>query len=380
MEVLLINHINDISCEDWNTITAPQGYPFIRHEFLHALEKNHCVDEHSGWLPQHCIVKNNDELIALMPMYRKMHPRGEYVFDFAWDHAYQQQGLSYYPKWLTAIPFTPCEGNRIFIKQGTSKATVIKLIVDFIVNHAEPSNISSWHCLYPTLQETNLLSEHEELIIRQGTQFRWKNNNYRDFQDYLDSFKSKRRKTLLRERRFVQEQNINLIQIPGNNINKEYLQVFFQFYQLTYLKRGNPPYMNFSFFKEITETMPEQLLLNLAIKDGVYVGAALNLVGNNTLYGRYWGCYKEYHSLHFETCYYQGLEYCINKGLQYFDSGAQGEHKIARGFEPITTYSAHWIYDPSFRAAIKEYIKREAHLITEYRKNVRALLPFKNNV
>ncbi|MCH8078373.1 MAG: N-acetyltransferase [Proteobacteria bacterium] len=377
MKISLINRIDEIPREDWNRITGLE-YPFIRYEFLYALEKSACVDEETGWAPQHCLVYDKDELIALMPMYRKTHSHGEYVFDFEWAHAYQLHGLSYYPKWLTAIPFTPCEGERLFVKTGIDKESVLKSILSFITASAESENISTWHCLYPTSAEIELLKSMN-LAIREGVQFRWTNKGYRDFKDYLDSFNSKKRKTLLRERRFISDQGISLKQIHGKDITEEQLNIFYQFYQLTYLKWGNPPYLNLAFFKEIAETMPEQLLLILAVKENKYVGAAFSLVGGDSFYGRYWGCYEEYHSLHFEACYYQGLEYCINNNLKRFDSGAQGEHKIARGFEPVTTYSAHWICDPEFAAAIKGFTKREASLMERYRTNAAELLPFKNN-
>ena len=377
MKIVLINHINEIPREVWNRITGLK-YPFIRHEFLHALEKSSCVSEETGWMPQHCLVYDRDELIALMPMYRKTHSHGEYVFDFEWANAYRQHGLSYYPKWLTAIPFTPCEGERLFVKTGIDKETVLEAILNHITENAERENISSWHCLYPTPAETELF-ESADLCIREGVQFRWMNKGYRDFKDYLDSFNSKKRKNLLRERRYIRDQGIVLKQIHGKDITEQELDVFFQFYQLTYLKRGNPPYLNIEFFKEIALTMPEQLLLILAIKDNTYVGTAFSLLGEESYYGRYWGCYEEYHSLHFEACYYQGLEYCINNQLTRFDSGAQGEHKIARGFEPVTTYSAHWLSDPEFAAAIKGFTKREASLMEKYRSNAAELLPFKND-
>ena len=377
MKVSLINRINAISRDDWNKITGIE-YPFIRHEFLHALEKSSCVSEETGWMPQHCLVYDRDELIALMPMYRKTHSHGEYVFDFEWANAYRQHGLSYYPKWLTAIPFTPCEGERLFVKTGMDKEIVLEAILNHITENAERENISSWHCLYPTSAETELFKS-ADLCIREGVQFRWMNKGYRDFKDYLDSFNSKKRKNLLRERRYIRDQGIVLKQIHGKDISEQQLGVFFQFYQLTYLKRGNPPYLNIEFFKEIALTMPEQLLLILAIKDNTYVGTAFSLLGEESYYGRYWGCYEEYHSLHFEACYYQGLEYCINNQLTRFDSGAQGEHKIARGFEPVTTYSAHWLSDPEFAAAIKGFTKREASLMEKYRSNAAELLPFKND-
>ena len=312
MNISLINHIDEISREDWNRITGLE-YPFIRYEFLHALEASACVSEETGWMPQHCLVYDKDELIALMPMYRKTHSRGEYVFDFEWAQAYRQNGLEYYPKWLTAIPFTPCEGQRLFVKAGVDKQLIFQSIMAYITKNSDRENISGWHCLFPTLAEADLFKS-TDIAIREGVQFRWVNRGYRDFKDYLDSFNSKKRKSLMRERRFIGEQGITLKQVHGKDIAEQQLDVFFQFYQLTYLKRGNPPYLNLEFFKEIAETMPEQLLLILAMKDDTYVGAAFSLVGGDSFYGRYWGCSGKCYNIIPEEC-------CFNSDLWIQDFG-----------------------------------------------------------
>lgn len=376
MRVRLIDGVNDVPAEQWNQISR-LDYPFIRHEFLLALEKSGCVSEQTGWLPQHCLIYQDDELLGIMPLYRKLHSQGEYVFDYQWADAYQLSGLRYYPKWLTAIPFTPCEGKRICVKQGAAESEVVRTILDFMQQQATEQGLSSWHCLFPPIGELESLRD-ANLIIRQGVQFRWINRNYRDFKDYLDRFNAKKRKSLLRERRLIRDQGISLQQICGRNITERQLMVFFQFYQLTYAKHGRAPYLNLLFFNSLRESMPEQLLLILAQKDGAYVGAAFSLLGDACLYGRYWGCYQEYNSLHFEACYYQGLEFCIDNGLQGFDSGAQGEHKIARGFEPQLTYSAHWIADAEFSSAIEAFTRQEACVMEKYRNDATRLLPFKN--
>lgn len=380
MKIKLINSISEVSRDQWNQL-LDNDYPFLRYEFLAALENCGSVSEHTGWRPRHCVIFDhmNDEdndLIAAMPLYEKNHSCGEYVFDHDWAHVYRQYGLQYYPKWLTAIPFTPCEGNRVLIKQGADQSKVFSAIIDFLQNNAEEENISSWHCLFPTEQEIEIFKENK-LSIREGVQFRWSNKGYHDFEDFISTFSSKKRKNLRRERRWVTDQKIELIQIPGKEITKKHWQSFFNFYQMTYLKRRMSPYLDISFFHELSKTMPEQLLLIMAIKEGEYVGAALSLIGNETYYGRYWGCFDEYHSLHFEACYYQGLEYCIDNKLKRFDSGAQGEHKISRGFEPVTTYSAHWLKDSNFTAAIDNYLFREAQAMQRYKKDAEKLLPFK---
>ena len=383
MIIKLINSISEISRDQWNQLLDSE-YPFLRHEFLAALENSGSVSEKSGWCPQHLLVFDQQEdeaggkktLIAAMPLYEKDHSHGEYVFDHTWANAYHQHDLAYFPKWVTSIPFTPCEGNRLLLKKGENQAEVYRVIINFLKNKAEEKNISSWHCLFPTSAETEIL-KNENLIIREGVQFRWSNRGYTDFDDYLSTFNNKKRKNVRRERRWVTDQNIELIQVTGSEITDEQWQAFYPFYQMTYLKRNMPPYLNLSFFLELAKTMPDQLLLVMAVKDKTYIGAALSLIGGDTLYGRYWGCLDEYHSLHFEACYYQGLEYCIENKLQRFDSGAQGEHKISRGFEPVTTYSAHWIKDPQFSTAVDRYVRQEVEAMTVYKNDVTTLLPFK---
>ena len=303
MIIKQINKLSEIPCDQWNQL-LDSDYPFLRYEFLAALEASESVSKKSGWWPRHCLVFDQkgeeNTLIAAMPLYEKNHSSGEYVFDRSWANAYHQHGLTYFPKWVTSIPFTPCEGNRLLVKEGVDRAEVFREIVDFLKNKAEDENISSWHCLFPTKEEKEIL-KNENLIIREGVQFRWSNQGYTDFEDYLATFNNKKRKNVRRERRWVSEQNITLVQIPGSEITEEQWQAFYQFYQMTYLKRRMSPYLTLNFFHQLSETMPDQLLLVMAIKDNNYVGAALSLIGDDTLYGRYWGCLDEYHSLHFEA-------------------------------------------------------------------------------
>ncbi len=375
MQVKQINSMTQADGADWNRL-AGVAYPFLRHEFLLALEQSGSVSAQTGWVPSHLLVLDDDQLVALMPLYLKQHSWGEYVFDHQWAQAYQQQGLDYYPKGLTAIPLTPCQGARIVIQAGTGPLQVMQALLDFIKKLSEQGGISSWHCLFPIEQQAEQLRSLG-LSIREGVQFHWFNRGYHDFDDYLQSLSAGKRKMLKRERCLVSEQGIRILRIAGPDVSDLQWQVFFQFYSMTYLKRGSQPYLNLAFFQQIAATMPEQLLLVLALKDGRYVGAALSFVGDETLYGRYWGCYEDYNALHFEACYYQGLDYCIEQGLQRFDSGAQGEHKISRGFEPITTYSAHWIKDARFAKAIEQFIAREQKALQFYKQDAAVFLPFK---
>jgi predicted N-acyltransferase len=375
MEVKQINGMTQVDCGDWNHL-AGDAYPFLRHEFLLALEQSGSVSEQTGWTPAHLLVLDKDEVVAFMPLYLKQHSWGEYVFDHQWAQAYQQQGLDYYPKWLTAIPLTPCQGPRIVIKAAIDPFEVMQLLLNFIKQLSEQRGISSWHCLFPALQQVDLLRSLG-LSIREGVQFHWFNQGYRDFEDYLQTLNASKRKMLKRERRRMSEQGVRLLRIAGQDVSALQWQLFFQFYTMTYLKRGSQPYLNLAFFQQIAATMGEQLLLILAVKDDKTIAAALSFIGADTLYGRYWGCYEEYNNLHFEACYYQGLDYCIEHGLKRFDSGAQGEHKISRGFEPITTYSEHWLKDARFAKAIDQFLAKEQKAVQFYKKDAASYLPFK---
>jgi predicted N-acyltransferase len=375
MEVKQFNSMTQVDCTDLNRL-AGDAYPFLRHEFLLALEESGSVSRQTGWEPSHLLVKDEEKLVAFMPLYLKQHSWGEYVFDHQWAQAYQRQGIDYYPKWLTAVPLTPCQGPRIVIKAGIDPFEITHILLTFIKQLSEQRDISSWHCLFPAPQQVELFRSLG-LSIREGVQFHWFNQGYRDFNDFLQTLSASKRKMLKRERRRVSEQGVSLLRIAGQDISDLQWQVFFQFYTMTYLKNGSQPYLNLTFFKQIAATMAEQLLLVLAIKDNKYVAAALSFVGSDTLYGRYWGCYEEYNSLHFEACYYQGLDYCIEHGLKQFDSGAQGEHKISRGFEPITTYSAHWLKDDRFAQAIEHFLSREQKAVQLYKQDATSYLPFK---
>lgn len=362
----------------WNAL-AGIGYPFLRHEFLSALEYSGAVSERTGWQPKHVVVMEDDEVLALMPLYLKAHSWGEYVFDQAWAQAFQVQGFDYYPKYVTSIPYTPCQGTRLIIKPDVEYSEIVELILKFIQQQTESQIASSWHCLFPDTSLKNVLHS-KGLIIRESVQFQWFNRDYATLDDFLQTLTASKRKMIKRERRKVSEQGIHLLRLEGKAIHDIHWQTFYRFYALTYLKRNTQPYLNLAFFRRLAETMLEQLQLILAIKEGTPVAASLFLVGVDTLYGRYWGCSQDYDSLHFETCYYQGIEYCIEQGLLRFDSGAQGEHKIARGFEPVTTYSAHWIQDAQFAQAIAEFVDRERKHVNQYKSAASEYLPFKQSI
>ncbi|MBD9360946.1 GNAT family N-acetyltransferase [Methylomonas fluvii] len=375
MEVKQIASMAQIDAAEWNRLCGPD-YPFLRHEFLAALEQSAAVCPQTGWETAHLLVFDNEKLLAALPLYLKTHSWGEYVFDQQWAQAYQQHGLAYYPKLISAIPFTPCQGQRLLFAPDADQTAISTLLFRFIQQLAERHGISSWHCLFPEPSQLELLKSLG-LSVREGVQFQWFNRGHSTFTDFLQTLSADKRKMIKRERRRIAEQGIEMLRVSGQAVTDTQWQIFFRFYAMTYLKRSSEPYLNLAFFKQIAQTMPEQLLLVLAIKDGTYVGAALSFIGADTLYGRYWGCEAEYNALHFEACYYQGLDYCIEHGLARFDSGAQGEHKISRGFEPVTTYSAHWLQDAGFAKAVAQFVAREKQAIAHYKQDAANYLPFK---
>ncbi|ATG89745.1 GNAT family N-acetyltransferase [Methylomonas koyamae] len=377
MEIRFVNRIGDIERRDWNAL-AGRDYPFLRHEFLAALEHSGAVAPATGWQPEHALLYQAGRLVAAMPLYRKTHSWGEYVFDQTWARAYAQRGLAYYPKYLAAVPFTPCTGPRIAVAPDRPADEAVVPLLDAVLERARSDGLSSWHCLFADADLCQRLAQYG-LIRRDDVQFQWFNRAYRDFDDYLAALSAGKRKMVKRERRKVGEQGIELVSLDGREVDGKQWQAFYRFYALTYLKRRSQPYLNLDFFLRLAADMPEQLRLILAMKRGQAVAAALFFVGGDTLYGRYWGCDDEYDALHFEACYYQGIAYCIANGLSRFDSGAQGEHKIARGFEPVTTSSWHWIAEPDFAAAIADFVARERLHVASYRADAAQYLPFKHN-
>ena len=378
LKVNTINSMAELDTQCWNEL-AGTDYPFLRYEFLNALEQSGAVSSQTGWQSRHLLVMDDDELLAIMPLYLKSHSWGEYVFDQAWAQAYQQHGLEYFPKLLSAIPFTPCQGPRLLLKPGVDSGAIVNVLLQTIEQLADQQNLSSWHCLFPDSQLREQL-QARDLIIREDVQFQWFNRGYQKFDEFLATLTASKRKMIKRERRKVTEQGISLQQLVGKDITDAHWQVFYRFYALTYLKRRSQPYLNLRFFQQLAASMPENLLLMLAVKQDQPVAASLFFVGSDTLYGRYWGCEQDYDALHFEACYYQGIEYCIANSLQRFDSGAQGEHKIARGFEPISSYSAHWIREQRFAQAITDFVKRERTHISHYKLSAAEFLPFKQAI
>ncbi|MFT6029540.1 MAG: putative N-acyltransferase [Oleiphilaceae bacterium] len=372
-----INHsISSIPEADWESLNT-NDFPFIRHAFLSALESSRAVSEKTGWQAHHLIVKDKDKVIAVVPSYLKLHSYGEYVFDFQWAEAYQRTGIEYYPKLISAIPFSPVTGPRLLLHSDYNESEILDFISNELRTVLSESNYSSWHSLFLTKQQSDLFAS-KLLSQRRAVHFKWINKPYTSFEDFLDTCSSRHRKNMRKERRRVTEQGIQLRQIEGLDVTEKEWQHFYQFYQATYLKRsGHGGYLSADFFILLKQTMANQLMLVTATKDQEMIGAALYLKDDTSLYGRYWGSYSEDEFLHFEACYYQGIEYCIKHGLKYFDPGVQGEHKLQRGFEPYFTYSNHWIVHPEFRLAINQFLKDEPPYIEEYFSYTQTRLPYK---
>lgn len=374
-----LTSLDEIPAAHWNGVTGTD-YPFLRHEFLHGLETTGCTTAATGWQPCHLLLRQRGELAAAMPLYLKSHSYGEYVFDWSWADAWRQSGLAYYPKLVTAIPFTPATGPRLCAAPGQDAADCLRAAVDAVVDFARQRKLSSWHLLFPEENISNALLE-AGLHRRAATQFHWFNDNYHTFDEFLATFNSRKRKALNRERRRVAEQGIVLKTLTGAEIGREEWEQFYRYYQLTYAKRsGHGGYLTRAFFLDTAAGMGEQVVMVLAYCDGRAVAGALYFRSSDTLYGRYWGCEVEYDSLHFEACYYQGIEYCIAHGLARFDPGAQGEHKIQRGFHPITTWSSHWIADPRLAQAVGDFTRREAEHNERYRQAAAGMLPFRERL
>jgi predicted N-acyltransferase len=374
-----IASINEINRRDWDSLCG-EDYPFVRHDFLAALENSGAASVVSGWQPRHLVIKRDGAIAGVMPLYEKTHSYGEYVFDWAWADAYRRHGMSYYPKLLSGIPFTPASGPRLCLVADLNTNTVLPGLVKAIQEELLRIGGSSWHCLFPDKSFSDQLASHQ-VSQRQGCQYHWLNQGYRDFADFLDTFSSRKRKNLNKERRRVAEQGLELTVKAGADIRDEDWRQFYIFYHLTYFKRsGRQGYLNEQFFQRLAQSMPEKIVMVIARQGREMVGASLFFEGRDTLYGRYWGCSKEFEFLHFEACYYQGIEYAIRKGLKRFDPGAQGEHKIQRGFTPVPTWSNHWIVHPGFREAINDFLGRERPAMEEYMEEARALLPFKSGM
>lgn len=370
VEIAIAPDLSAVDAGQWDALAGEQ--PFVRHAFLHGLERTGCVGGDTGWQPQHLLLRRQGVLVAALPLYLRDDSYGEFVFDFSWAEAYMRAGGHYYPKLLTAVPFTPVQGRRLLAGNDADRC----LLIDTVLDLARHLRVSSWHCLFPLPEEQALLASRG-LMQRQGTQFHWTNTGFATFDQYLSTMSHDKRKKIKQERRKVRDAGVVFQHKVGAEISEADWAFFYRCYRHTYLMHHSPPYMNLEFFLSLARTLTQSVMLVLAYQDNQPVAVALNLMDSQRLYGRYWGATGFVSGLHFETCYYQAIEFAIQHGLTVFEGGAQGEHKLARGLLPVTTASAHWIADSQFAHAVSDFLVRETQGVAHYVNELNESSPFR---
>lgn len=360
MKINIHSKIAQIGKKNWDSLN--DGNPFTSYDYLNALEETNCLGAQNGWQISHISISQNEEIIAVCPLYLKYHSQGEYVFDYSWAEAFENAGGQYYPKLLCAVPFTPVQGLRFLAKNKDAEI----LLADALKTICMNNNLSSVHINFPEQSQTKTLEENGYLI-RKDLQFWWENQNYNDFDDFLSRLSSSRRKSIKRERRDVHS-NISIKTIMGDEINETQMDKLYEFICDTYSRKwGNgTPYLTREFFSHILQNMREKIVLFFAYKDEMPIAGAINFIGDNILYGRQWGCLEDIDFLHFELCYYQAIEFAIKHKIKRVEAGTQGQHKLARGYLPNPVYSAHFIANTSFRNAVADFLKRETVAIENH--------------
>lgn len=375
MRVTVTNRLDTVPEAEWNRLAGAQN-PFVSHQFLSALEHSGCLGDASGWWPQHLLVHEGEKLIGAAPMYLKDNSYGEFVFDWSWADAYTRAGLPYYPKLVVAVPFSPVPGPRILVEPGADGAAIAEVLAHAAIECARAHRASSVHWLFTQARDASRLQE-QGLLLRTGCQFHWHNPGYADFGDFLGRLTSKKRKQIRHERRDAAASGLAIEMLTGREAGTAQWEAYHRLYCSTFDRKWGRPSLTVEFFEEIGRTLPDATLLVLARHGRRYVAGAFFMRGSDTLFGRHWGC-SEYHpALHFELCYYRGIEYCISQGLQRFEAGAQGEHKLSRGFLPIATNSAHWIRHRGFRRAIDEFLVHERAAVERYMAEASDHLPYR---
>lgn len=360
----------------WDSL-ADGNSPFCQYPFLHALETSGSVGGKSGWQPFHLVIYQNSEPVGILPLYKKTHSYGEYVFDFAWANTYRQYSVNYYPKLVAAIPFTPVTGARLMLNATIDRQQLIPILCQEITNQLTLFGMSSMHWLFVEQDISQTLHEHHQ-IQRKAVQFEWFNRQYSSFDDYLTHFNSRKRKNVRKERIKITTEGIKVVRLYGEGLTEKNMRFFYDCYKQTYLKRsGHDGYLTEEFFQKIFRDLHQNLMLVIALKDNLPIASALFVFDKNQLCGRYWGALEDIDNLHFECCYYQGIEFCIERNIAKFNPGTQGEHKILRGFEPIYCYSNHSLKELAFHEAVERFIKEENIQITQYKNNAEKLLPFR---
>ena len=379
MKCELVSSLAEIDGSEWDSLNT-SNHPFTSYDFLNSLEISESVSPKTGWNPQHIIVKSNEgNIIGASPNYLKMHSYGEYIFDHAWANAFENAGGQYYPKLLSAVPFTPATGPRVLINsKNPDNDKIFELIINMFEIIVRNNNLSSAHLNFITYKLNKKL-KNEKWIKRKGLQFHWHNKDYISFDDFLSKLKSSKRKAIKKERKTILNNNLVIQKVTGNELNNEIWDSFYSFYLNTIDKKWGGAYLTKSFFYSINKTMKNKILLIIAKQNNKIVAGALNFIGNNTLYGRNWGSIVDIPFLHFELCYYQAIEYAINNNIKTIEAGAQGHHKIQRGYVAESTYSCHLIKNESFAKAVRNFVQLEAKEIDKQIERINQLgSPYSN--
>ncbi|WP_371169540.1 GNAT family N-acetyltransferase [Aliiroseovarius sp. 2305UL8-7] len=385
IEIRTHQSLTGITAQDWDACACPESIdgdrpvdPFTTYRFLSALERSASVGDRSGWHPHYLTVHADDQIVAVAPLYGKSHSQGEYVFDFSWADAFERAGGQYYPKLQMAVPFTPVTGRRFLSRPGYETIGQAGLIQGMVQIAAE-NGLSSAHVTFCTEEEAEA-GNQMGLLHRIGQQFHWENSDYRSFDAFLETLSSRKRKQIRKERRQAQSFGGEVVALTGDAIKPHHWDDFWRFYQDTGARKWGRPYLTRAFFDELHESMRDDLLLVLALRDGRPIAGALNVIGRETLFGRYWGAMEHHPFLHFELCYYQAIDFAIEHGLGRVEAGAQGEHKLARGYLPVTTHSLHWIADPGFRNAVTEFLSAEKEAVAEDIEILTSYGPFRKSL
>jgi uncharacterized protein len=367
--------IQALAQQEWNALGASAN-PFTRHEFLAALERTHCVGPGSGWEPRYLTLRDARGLAAAATAFLKRHSFGEFVFDFAWAKAYERAGRRYYPKLTLAAPFTPATGPRLLVRADLDREACIARLLEELEQHVSSHGLSGAHALFLD-EPARAACARRGWLLRRDCQFHWSNRGYRSFDEYLDTFTAEKRKKARRERRRVAEAGVRFETRLGGELDEALLDRIYELHRDTFLRHGHQPYLTRTFFSDAARNLPESLMVKLALHGRTVVAMAIFFYCQEALFGRYWGAAADYHSLHFETCYHQGIEFCIERHIARFEPGTQGEHKVSRGFEPALTWSAHFIADADFREAIGDYLAREGAVVDAYALEVQAHVPYR---
>lgn len=383
LTISFIQSLDDVSAADWNCCAGTDN-PFVLHEFLIALENSNSVGDQTGWEPYHMLVRegtpeNNAPLKACMPLYLKNQSYGEYVFDHGWAEAYERAGGSYYPKLQASVPFTPATGPRLLVNASSfpeEKRLLKAALADGLAQVTNKMGLSTAHITFMTSEDA-AIAKAGNFLVRHDQQFHWHNNNYTSFDQFLGQLSSRKRKQIRKERKTVAESDIQIETLTGNALQEHHWDAFYQFYIDTGTRKWGQPYLTREFFSEISRLMSEHIVLFMCNRDGRNIAAALNFVGSDTIYGRQWGCIEDHPCLHFEACYYRAIDYAIEHGLKTVEAGAQGPHKLARGYEPVKTTSVHHIPNPSFREAVERFLQQERRGVNADIEYLATRTPFK---